>query len=55
VHHFEKYATDYVIGDPVQFVVSEAARIQSYYPKVMVAPLLYAVEDDRLTQITEGR
>jgi carbonic anhydrase len=53
--HFEKYATDYEIGDPVQFVVSETARIQSYYPKVMVAPLLYAVEDDRLTQITEGR
>ena len=51
--HFAKYATDYEIGDPVQFVVAEAARIQSYYPKVMVAPLLYAVEDDRLSQIAE--
>lgn len=49
--HFAKYASDYEIDDPVQFVISEAARIQNYYPKVMVAPLLYAVEDDRLTQI----
>lgn len=53
--HFGKWATEYEIGDPVKFVVAEAARIQSYYPNIMVAPLLYAVEDDRLTQITEER
>ena len=50
---FANHAAEYEIGDPVQFVVSEAARIQSYYPKLMVASLLYAVEDDRLAQITE--
>lgn len=50
--HFAEYATRYEIGDPLQFVVSEAVRIQSYYPRLMVAPLLYTVEDDRLTQIT---
>jgi carbonic anhydrase len=50
--HFAKYATSYEIGDPLPFVVSEAARLQSYYPRLLVAPLLYAVEDDRLTQIT---
>jgi hypothetical protein len=50
--HFDEYATRYEIGDPVQFIVAEAARIQSYYPRLMVAPLLYTVEDDRLTQIT---
>ena len=53
LRHFAKYATDYEIGDSVQFIVTEAARIQSYYPRVMVAPLLYAVEDDRLAQIAE--
>jgi carbonic anhydrase len=51
--HFDKYATRYEIGDPVKFVVSEAVRIQSYYPRLMVAPLLYTVEDDRLTQISQ--
>lgn len=53
VRHFEKWATEYEIGDPVKFTVAEAARIQSYYPNVMVAPLLYTVEDDRLAQIIE--
>lgn len=51
---FARHAKGYEIGDPLEFVVSEAARIQSYYPRIMVAPLLYTVEDDRLTQITEA-
>jgi carbonic anhydrase len=50
---FAKHAANYEIGDPAQFIVSEAARIQRFYPNVMVAPLLYAVEDDRLRQITD--
>ncbi len=49
---FLEYAPRYEIGDPLQFVISEAVRIQGYYPKLTVAPLLYSVEDDRLTQIT---
>ena len=51
-HQFARHAKGYEIGDPLEFVVSEAARIQSYYPRIMVAPLLYTVEDDRLTQIS---
>lgn len=36
-------ASDLRIGDPVQFVVSEAARIQSYYPKAHgCLPSLYS-------------
>ena len=52
---FAEHATRYEIGDPLQFVVSEAVRIQSHYPRLMVAPLFYTVEDDRLTQITDDR
>ena len=52
LRHFAKHASNYEIGDPVQFVVSEATRIQNFYPNIMVAPLLYRVEDDRLVQIT---
>lgn len=51
VRHFNKHAANYEIGDPMQFVVAEVARFQALYPKLLIAPLLYAVEDDRLTQI----
>ena len=50
---FSAYATDYEIGDPIEFVVSETARLRCLYPRLMVAPLLYAVENDRLVQIME--
>jgi carbonic anhydrase len=53
VAHFTDYATRYEIGDPIEFVVSEAARLRQVYPRLMVAPLLYAVENDRLVQINE--
>jgi carbonic anhydrase len=49
--HFSKYASDYEIGDPVQFVVAEAARLGRAYPRIMFATLMYRVEDDRLVQI----
>jgi carbonic anhydrase len=49
---FDDYATRCENGDPVEFVVSEAARIRSFYPSLLVAPLLYAVEDGLLAQIT---
>ena len=50
--HFAEHTARYEIGDPLEFVVAEASRIQSYYPRLMVAPLLYTVEDDRLAQIS---
>jgi carbonic anhydrase len=50
--HFDLYVARYHIGDPLGFVVREAARIRALYPKVLVAPLLYEVETDRLAQIT---
>jgi carbonic anhydrase len=51
--HFEECAVRYQIGDPVAFVVGEAARLRRRYPGLLVAPLLYRVEDDTLTQIVE--
>ena len=52
VDHFLKYATRYEIGDPIKFVLSEASRLGRLYPGLMVVPLLYTVEDDRLVQVT---
>lgn len=51
---FSEYAPQYEIGDPVEFVVAEAARLRRLYPLLMVAPLMYAVENDRLLQIARG-
>jgi len=51
--HFARRAATYEIGDATEFCVSEAARIQRFYPNVMVVPLLYSVEDHRLRQITD--
>ncbi len=50
---FAEQASRYEIGDPVQFVLSEARRLQNLYSSLLVAPLMYTVEDDNLLQITE--
>jgi carbonic anhydrase len=42
------------IGNEIDFVLSEAKRLRTRYPKVQVAPLLYKVEDNLLYQINEN-
>jgi carbonic anhydrase len=49
--HFADMAARYEIGDPTAFVIGEAKRLGARYPRVLVAPFLYSVEDDRLAQI----
>ena len=49
--HFQAAASRHEIGDPVAFVVAEAERLRRRYPKLLVAPFLYTVNDDRLVQI----
>lgn len=39
------------IDDEVAFVMAEAERLASLYPRLRVAPLLYRVEDDLLYQL----
>jgi carbonic anhydrase len=51
--HFMNYAPMFEIGNEIDFVLSEAKRLASRYPKVQVAPLLYKVEDNLLYQIKE--
>ncbi|MEI6045366.1 MAG: carbonic anhydrase [Chloroflexota bacterium] len=53
IQQFEEYAPIYEIGDPVAFVLTETVRIRRLYPKILVTPLLYRVEDDKLAQILE--
>jgi carbonic anhydrase len=46
--HFERNAPEFEIGNEIDFVVAEAARIGGRYPGVLVTPLVYRVEDSRL-------
>jgi carbonic anhydrase len=52
--HFDASAEAYEISDAVVFVLEEARRLRAAYPAILVAPLLYRVEDDRLLQLVDG-
>jgi carbonic anhydrase len=52
--HFDESVSVYEIEDAVTFVLEETSRLTMLYPAVLVAPLLYRVEDDRLLQIVRG-
>lgn len=52
--HFRHFAPMFEIGNAIDFTLSEAKRLRLRYPKVLVAPLHYRVEDNRLYLIREG-
>lgn len=49
--HFDQNAPMYEIGNEIEFVTSEAKRLRERYPKIMVAPMLYNVDDNKIYQI----
>lgn len=51
--HFMNFAPMFEIGNEIDFVISEAGRLRARYPKILVAPLLYKVEDNLLYQVKE--
>jgi carbonic anhydrase len=51
--HFMTFAPMFEIGNEIDFVVSEARRLRVRYPKVLVAPLIYRVEDNLLYHVRE--
>lgn len=51
--HFRHFAPLFEIGNEIDFVVSEAQRLRMRYPKIMVAPMMYQIEDNRLYLIKE--
>lgn len=52
--HFDESVPRYEIQDSVAFVIEETERLRESYPALLVAPLLYRVEDDRLLQIVDN-
>ena len=51
--HFTHFAPLFEIGNEVDFVSSEAKRLRLKYPKILIAPMLYRVEDNLLYLIKE--
>ena len=51
--HFFHFAPMFEIGNETDFILSEVKRLRLRYPKILVAPLLYRVEDNRLYLIQE--
>ena len=51
--HFRSFAALFEIGNEVDFTLSEAPRLRARYPKIIVAPMLYRVEDNRLYLLSE--
>lgn len=52
--HFNQFAPMFEIGNPVDFVISEARRLNYRYPKILVVPMIYKIEDNRVYLVKEG-
>ena len=46
--HFSHFAPKFEIGNEINFVLSEAKRLRLVYPKIIVVPMLYKLEDNKL-------
>ncbi len=46
--YFNHFAPMFEIGNELDFVLAEAKRLRHRYPKVLVAPMMYQLEDNRL-------
>jgi len=51
--HFWHFAPMFEIGNEIDFVLSETKRLRLRYPKILVAPLFYKIEDNLLYHIDE--
>ncbi len=52
--HFMHFSPMFEIGNEIDFTLSEVQRLRLRYPKVLIAPMLYLVEDNRLYLINES-
>ncbi len=52
-NHFAQFAPMFEIENEIDFVVNEAKRLRLRYPKVIVAPMLYKLDDNRLYLIKD--
>jgi carbonic anhydrase len=53
--HFEQFSHLFEIGNEIDFILSESKRLRAMYPKILVAPLFYKLEDNLLYLIEETK
>ena len=51
--HFLQNAPMFEIGNEIDFVLSEVRRLRNRYPKILVAPMIYRIEDNFLYLVRE--
>lgn len=51
--HFLNSVPLFEIGNEIDFVLSEVNRLRAEYPKIVIAPLLYHIENNQLCFIRE--
>lgn len=49
--HFLHYFPMFEIGNEMDFLYGETLRLRTRYPKILIAPLIYRVEDNKLYQL----
>jgi len=52
--HYMHFAPMFEIGNEVDFVLAEAKRLRLRYPKILVAPLFYEIDEGELYALREG-
>ena len=51
--HFMHFAPMFEIGSATDFIMSETKRLRNRYPKVLIAPMFYLIEENKLYLIDE--
>lgn len=52
--YFHQFAPLFEIGNEIDFVASEASRLRQRYPKILIAPMIYRVEDGQLYLVRDS-
>jgi len=52
--HFMHFAPMFEISNEIEFILSETKRLRLRYPGIMIAPLFYRVDDNKLYLIEES-
>jgi carbonic anhydrase len=53
--HFMHFAPMFEIDNEIDFVSSEAIRLRLRYPRILIAPMIYGVEDGLIYLISENQ
>lgn len=51
--HFRHFAPMFEIGNEIDFILNETHRLRFRYPKIIITPLMYLVEDNKLYLLKE--